>query len=85
VNNEPAFPCVTDVPYQEFDGARGYQVTRYREVKNNGLSLRDYFAAKAMQGLITGCYSGDNCGFTVDGNVVAAYEYADAMLKERSK
>ena len=50
-----------------------------------GMDLRDYFAAKAMQGLIAGCYSGNNVGFTVEGNVFAAYEYADAMMKAREK
>ena len=50
-----------------------------------GMDLRDYFAAKAMQGLIAGCYSGNNVGFTVEGNVFAAYEYADAMMKARSE
>ena len=52
---------------------------------NEKISLRDYFAAKAMQGLIAGCYAGDTFGFTVDGNVFAAYEYADAMIKARQK
>ena len=49
----------------------------------DGMDLRDYFAAKAMQGLIAGCYAGNNVGFTVEGNVFAAYEYADAMLRAR--
>lgn len=41
------------------------------------ISLRDYFAAKAMQALIA-------CGHT-DYDLVAewAYKYADAMLKEK--
>ena len=52
---------------------------------NQGMDLRDYFAAQAMQGLIAGCYSGNNVGFTVEGNVFAAYEYADAMMKAREK
>lgn len=50
-----------------------------------GMTLRDYFAAKALQGLIAGCYAGNNSGFTVDGNVFAAYEYADAMMKAREQ
>lgn len=51
---------------------------------DEGMSLRDYFAAKAMQGAIAGCaakgevimYS-DLSGF--------AYEVADAMLKAREQ
>ena len=51
---------------------------------NQGMDLRDYFAAKALQGLIAGCYAGNNAGFTVEGNVFAAYEYADTMMKART-
>ena len=54
-------------------------------VSQDGMDLRDYFAAQAMQGLIAGCYSGNNVGFTIEGNVFAAYEYADAMMKAREK
>ena len=48
---------------------------------NQGLTIRDYFAAKAMQGLI-------ERGFTEFGNRESsyanlAYTYADAMLKAR--
>lgn len=53
--------------------------------KQDGMDLRDYFAAAALQGLIAGCFSGNNAGFTVDGNVYAAYEYADAMIKAREQ
>jgi hypothetical protein len=47
----------------------------------HGMDLRDYFAAKAMQGLI-------QRGFTEFGNAASqyanlAFEYADAMLKAR--
>ena len=52
---------------------------------NDGMDLRDYFAAAALQGLIAGCYAGNNAGFTVYGNVYAAYEYADAMMKARGQ
>ena len=58
---------------------------RYTTTWHEGMDLRDYFAAAALQGLIAGCYAGNNAGFTVDGNVYAAYEYADAMLKAREK
>lgn len=44
----------------------------------NGMSLRDYFAAKAMQGMLaTARFSSDTC-------VADAYTIADAMLKARS-
>lgn len=67
----PAFPCSSD-----------------------GLTLRDYFAAKALQAIII--HSTDNAtvsmnrlmnGFPISRALTAdtAYQYADAMLAERSK
>lgn len=57
-----------------------------------GMTLRDYFAAKAMQGFYS-CQNWEDVGFTVSTKgapmqeLVAsnAYLMADAMLKERSK
>lgn len=47
-----------------------------------GMLLRDYFAAKAMQGLASNPDWGSwNCEKTA----AAAYQYADAMLAERAK
>jgi hypothetical protein len=43
------------------------------------MTLRDYFAAKAMQGLLA-CPLGDG---TKQDFARLAYEYADAMLKAR--
>lgn len=44
-----------------------------------GMTLRDYFAAKALQGLLSGR------NHIAEVSVRLAYEYADAMLKEREK
>ena len=67
-NGGPAFPLQSIGP--EF--APGYA----------GMSLRDYFAAKAMQGLLA-----QSCGtaFGSDPALGAQYAYqmADAMLRER--
>lgn len=51
----------------------------------NGMSLRDYFAAKAMQGIVAACGDRDG-GVAYDETTVAAsaYEMADAMLMARS-
>lgn len=48
---------------------------------STGMSLRDYFAAKAMQGFA----ADTNYGF--DRRLMArhAYEWADAMLEQRVK
>lgn len=45
------------------------------------LTKREWFAGMALQGIIAGCLVGNNAGFTVQGNVIAAYEYADSMIR----
>ena len=56
---------------------------------NRGMSLRDYFAAKAMQGLMSIYWEVEDEFSTADElikcHAETAYEYADAMLKERVK
>lgn len=66
LKSEPAFPSNEDV---------GSHL-------NVGMSLRDYFAAKAMQGLIASNDPG--AGDRIDEVPVYAYLIADAMLKARS-
>lgn len=48
---------------------------------NNGMTLRDYFAAKAMQGFA----ASDSHWPTADAVASNAYEWADAMLKAREQ
>ena len=62
----PAFPCP---PSQH---SNGFYST------GNGMSLRDYFAAAALQGLLA--YDGD-CSTAIG----LAYHTADAMLDWRKK
>jgi hypothetical protein len=46
---------------------------------NDGMTLRDYFAAAALQGMLTdSCIQGSDSQFAE-----SAYSYADAMLKAR--
>jgi hypothetical protein len=58
---------------------------------DDGMTLRDYFAAKAMQGLIQSPknYTADDGASAVMWHwsdfAQGAYQMADAMLKERSK
>lgn len=47
-----------------------------------GMSLRDYFAAKALQGMIAG---NSATGPTFEDDAATAYQWADAMLAEREK
>jgi hypothetical protein len=57
---------------------------------NEGMTLRDYFAAKAMLGAITGespwrgaDYKPDNRLSNIENDARLAYMYADAMLRAR--
>lgn len=53
----------------------------------SGLSIRDYFAAKAMQGALSGhhAHAGHEDYWPPVGVASYAYEMADAMLAERAK
>ena len=52
--------------------------------ENQGMTLRDYFAAKAMQGLVTASHNDGGC-LKCDDKYIAplAYDIADDMLKAR--
>lgn len=80
-NGGPAFPVEEN--YCERTGG-------YTQYGSEGMTLRDYFAAKAMQGI----FSGNGLGFmgfhsshydNVKGIARISYEIADAMLAERAK
>lgn len=47
-----------------------------------GMTLRDYFAAKAMQGMVAAPYNPASDEFMLARD---AYTLADAMLRERAK
>lgn len=55
---------------------------------SHGMDLRDYFAAKAMQGFIPANSAGCFGGYKIESNDInnlakLSYEIADAMLKQR--
>jgi hypothetical protein len=50
--------------------------------ESSGMTLRDYFAAKAMQGLASHYYSPNWTGAEI---AKSAYAIADTMLKESQK
>ena len=64
-----AFPTTID--------NEGYQID------HQGMDLRDYFAAKAMQALL----SSPNCDKEVNASLICAYSYtfADEMIKAREQ
>lgn len=51
---------------------------------SNGMTLRDYFAAKAMQAALEGGLEAD-AGQWDEICAARSYAIADAMLKERAK
>jgi len=47
---------------------------------DKGMDLRDYFAAKAMQGFLT-----EDCDVILDSLAHSSYQVADAMMRAREK
>lgn len=88
MNNPPAFPTPVIVPEGQF-----------ASVSNDGMTLRDYFAAAAMNGQISCCSTQFACeqltneiqrrGWDIKEPeklmALNAYNYADAMLKAREQ
>ncbi|HWD39785.1 MAG TPA: hypothetical protein VG944_13125 [Fimbriimonas sp.] len=58
-------------------------------VTKGGITVRDYFAAAALQGLLAGHdeskYGSVGEDMNVNGNAALAYRLADAMVQERGK
>lgn len=71
----PAFPS----PGVLMDDGRGGE---YQEGAYEGMTLRDYFAAKAMQALLSKPIHRVSDGQAIPS---AAYSIADAMISERAK
>ncbi len=67
----PAFAFPFDHPYGE------------GTVSQHGMTLRDYFASKAVTSIMQNGYN--TTGFNYSDIAVDAYKLADAMLLERSK
>ena len=60
-------------------GGPAFPLYRGQGYRNDGMTLRDYFAAKAMQSL---CQYAE---WTEDEVAELAYRQADAMIAEREK
>ncbi|WP_125919932.1 hypothetical protein [Pseudomonas lactis] len=73
---QPAFP-VADYDHQTFNPATVDEAKR----QLSGMSLRDYFAAKAMQGWTANPLPNDS---SIQEVAEWAYRQADAMLAARS-
>jgi hypothetical protein len=80
--NIKAFPCdeIVDADYNGHNNSKDI-------VKHTGMDLRDYFAAKALSGLLSNPRVQEKDDAWSDYNEMAnwAYSLADAMLEERLK
>lgn len=65
------------------DAGSDWVVTERIDPAQGGMTLRDYFAAKAMQGFASDCEATWKKGRA--GMAEDAYEWADAMLKARKQ
>lgn len=85
-NGGPAFPAgIVRKSRPAHDPGADFYVTDFTEPRNAGMTLRDYFAAKAMQGMLANPNQ-DYAPLTIraqEAVVAGAYEMADAMLKAR--
>ena len=82
MTNPPAFPT----SHQEPDDYNGHNNSK-KTVIDQGMTLRDYFAAKAMQGLMHNYHP---CDFLehkgwIEDISMASYQLADAMLAAREE
>ena len=78
MNNPSAFPGKQKallIKSEHSDIAKEY------EIDQNGMTLRDYFAAKAMQGFMAN--KANPMHFQPEDDASWAYSIADAMLKAR--
>ena len=67
-----------------FSRAAGdYNGSKHGNGAQQGMTLRDYFAAKAMQGFITNHHARRSDLIDVPQLTKSAYDIADAMLKAR--
>ena len=78
MENPSAFPVSTP-GFTYGDGSTEMPNTEY------GMTLRDYFAAKAMQGILASYANPATTSIPADEQAAAwAYGYADAMLAART-
>jgi len=70
----------------KLDGGPAFpQITELGDIAstNNGMTLRDYFAAKAMQALIPDEFFSNSGGKGLEKVCILAYRFSDTMLKQR--
>ena len=80
----PAFPIQKEMLSTKIEQGHLSEITTIP-----GMTLRDYFAAKAMQGILS-CFHeyreiADVTGDKTEARAELAYKLADAMLEEKQK
>ena len=78
MKNIPAFPSKQKalmIKSEHIDIASEY------EIEHNGMTLRDYFAAKAMQGMLAACTGWSEA--QQERLAKCSYAMADEMMKAR--
>ena len=88
--NPPAFPAETSVEFQRIQGSTFLGVETpdtFRVIRQieGGMTLRDYFAAKAMEAIVSVGATSESWNMSYYQIASYAYLQADAMLAERSK
>lgn len=80
-NGGPAFPLPAVMPSTSGPGAGGQSVTVFYQPAQPGMSLRDYFAASALQSMVADNYRrGSEFGYTPPETLAAeAYKQAYAL------
>lgn len=66
---------------ERHNGGPAFPITNHKWLSSEGMTLRDYFAAKAMQGML----AEPNADYYHADLAKGAYEIADAMLKAREQ
>jgi hypothetical protein len=87
-SNPAAFPTYKAEYDQRLDQPSTIPGEHYLELDTPGMSLRDYFAAKALvgfQAFVRGGWSGEMPADMARHIAVNCYAIADAMLAEREK
>lgn len=84
---EPAFPLVVAFAAGSYDAIRGEQLSPNHGAQHvfPGMTLRDYFAAKAMAAYMVSAPTAKTATDNAHACAEWAYIQADAMLKERNK
>ncbi|OFS73864.1 hypothetical protein HMPREF3173_10285 [Pseudomonas sp. HMSC08G10] len=82
----PAFPAqINNGGNAAIKGFNGEEIKPYTFSAYPGMTLRDYFAAKAMHGTMAAMDSGERNYTPPETIAKNAYELADAMLAARVK